>query len=221
MDISDLSLTPPSSPSDWRTIPYAIDIPVDGEDTAFHEIPEKAANGISKHQSRKVDLLMAEFTRGFDPSTFRAELMAELPGLVKNVLPGSYEQLLVILLEKSDNVDKIQCKLREWLRKRYPQLTGASPIGTGTADESYFLMELQILRKLLEPMREEPKTPIYWMNTRIVYSASVCEQLEAAMKVIEEFKLDALEALEKDTEDSELLIGLESVGKWSLDYTNC
>ncbi|KAK1145911.1 hypothetical protein N8T08_003857 [Aspergillus melleus] len=229
MDISDLSLnppsrtplptpsssTPPSSPSGWRTIPYAIDIPVDGGDTAFHEIPEKAANGISKHQSRKVDLLMAEFTRGFDPSTFRAELMAELPGLVKNVLPGSYEQLLVILLGKSDSVDKIQCKLREWLRERYPQLTGASPIGTGTADESYFLTELQILRKLLEPMRGEPKTPIYWMNTRSVYSASVCKQLEAAMKVIEEFKLDALGALEKDTEDRSCYSALPVSNPWS------
>ncbi|KAH8431756.1 uncharacterized protein LDX57_009408 [Aspergillus melleus] len=216
MDISDLSLTapsrtpllstpssstPPTSPSDWRKIPYAIDIPVGNEDTAFHEIPEKAANGIDTHQSRKVDFLMAEFTRGFDPSTFRAELMAELPELVKNVLPGSYEQLLVILLEESNNVDKIQCKLREWLRKRYPQLIGASPIGTGTADESYFLTELQVLRKLLEPLRGEPKTPIYWMNTRSVYSASVCEQLEAAVRVIEEFKLDVLEALERDTED--------------------
>ncbi|KAI9040060.1 uncharacterized protein KD926_008623 [Aspergillus affinis] len=213
MEIFDLSLTPPShtpplptpppstlssSPSDWRKIPYAIDVPADDEDTAFHDIAEKDANGNAMHQTRKIDLLMAEFTRGFDPSTFQAELMAELPELVKNVLPGSYEQLLVILLEKSKNVDKIQSKLREWLRKRYPQLMSTFPIGTETMDESYFLTEIQILRKLLEPLRSEPSTPIYWMNTR---RTSVCEQLEAAVKVIEEFKLDILEALENDTED--------------------
>lgn len=194
-------------------------------DWTAHEIPENKSHELSEEEARllaiqqnqKIDLLMASFTRGFDPSTFGTELMVQLPAMEKIAFPGSYEQLFVLLLSSSKSMDNVQSELQEVLSERYPpgpqdMSISSTSVATDKADENYFLSELQILRKLLEPLRGERKNPIYWMNSRRFYPASVCEQLEAAVRVVEDFKRDVLKALEKDTEDSKWLTDLEGVG---------
>ncbi|PLB45088.1 hypothetical protein P170DRAFT_318839, partial [Aspergillus steynii IBT 23096] len=177
-----------------------VDIPVDN-DAAFRKIPEKPTKGAAMHRNGNLEFLMDKFTRGFDPSTFKTELMAEIPELTRNALPGSYEHFFVIILENYDNMEKAQQELQEWLCKRYPKATITPYIATNKMEEGYFLDELEMLRKLLEPLRGNQRKPIFWINSRHMHCDRVCEQLEASVTVIEEFKRDVLAALEKDRED--------------------
>ncbi|KAE8147630.1 hypothetical protein BDV25DRAFT_131925 [Aspergillus avenaceus] len=145
---------------------------------------------IAEAENEIIDALMEDFTKGFNPSTFHQEVMAILPILSKDVLPGSYEHLLVILLESNDRMQEIQYQLQIWLRDRYQCWAFTHPDLVSIADETYFVSELEILRKLLAPFRGEGESHIYWINNRRKVYKKVREELEAAVRVIELFKKD-------------------------------
>lgn len=207
MDIPNVSTSPLANILDRIKAGLSIDVPLDKSPPIPRERPEESTRRNAKHFARDIDHLMENFTRGFDPSAFGAEIRTELPKLARTVLPGSYEHFLVIVLDDFDNMDRVQCELQRWLDARYPQAKAAPYVVPDKLDEGYFLAELEMLRRLLEPLRGQQKKPVFWINTRRVYSAKVCEQLEASARVIEEFKRDVLAALEKSAEDSECLLG--------------
>ncbi|KAL4898245.1 hypothetical protein BDV59DRAFT_190115 [Aspergillus ambiguus] len=178
----------------------AVDIAFDGAGVLYPSTNEKAKE-ISAIQGRKLDQLMDSFTRGFDPGNFFGEVMVSLPILAQNPTPGSFNHLLVLLLENWPKMQNIQANLEDWLRDRYQRWAITHPSDTSIADETYFGAEIEMLRKLLAPLRGDDTGTVYWMNTRLPDCAEACKQLEASAKVIEEFKRDVLVMIESHGED--------------------
>ena len=182
----------PSSPID---IPYE-----PGRDTRQFE--EAKVRAMAEVASEQIEELMGLFTKGFDPGLFDQEVLACLPGLSANAFPGSYEHLLVILLLDCGEIEKIQIALETWLNARYRTQKIPTLSETSMVDVTYFVSEIEMLRKLVAPLRGDSSVPIYWVNTRRKDSGIVYKQLAASVEVIEQFKKDIMTALESDDEDS-------------------
>ncbi|THC93918.1 hypothetical protein EYZ11_006600 [Aspergillus tanneri] len=188
------------NPQEEKTV-GPLNIPFD-EHCDSYALADEKSKEILEAENKKVDELMNRFTRGFDPGAFIAEVMAWIPELSKNLFPSSYSHLFVLLLETHGNMEAVQINLEKWLQKRYQSMLVSLPANSNMTDQWFFLSELEMLRKLLAPLRGEDAKPIIWMNSRRVYGAKVCQQLEASARVIEEFKRDVVKELKKDTEDN-------------------
>lgn len=178
-----------------------IDIPFD-EDGRHYPLTDEKAREVAEAQFQKLEELMDNFTRGFDPGNFSREVMSLLPMLAERATPGSFKHLLVLLLENWPKMQSIQASLEDWLRGHYQRWAITHPSDTSITDEMYFGSEIEMLRKLLAPLRGDDMGKVFWMNTRLPDCAKVCKQLEASAKVIEEFKRDILASIESRGEDS-------------------
>lgn len=165
---------------------------------------EKADPG----DTEKLVEMMAEFSAGFDPGSFADRVKLSRPHLKIGLFPGSYSHLLLILLEPWVELQKSQKSMTEWLRDRYPNLdmdlpAPSRPSETNITDQTFFGAEVEMLRKLLAPLREDsPLMPIFWINTRQLSAGKMCDQLEASKRAIEEFKDDVAAVLGGDNDTS-------------------
>ncbi|RAL00501.1 uncharacterized protein BO80DRAFT_100581 [Aspergillus ibericus CBS 121593] len=182
-----------------------IDIILD-EPTDTCAMAEEKAEEIIEAENERLDQLMIEFTRGFDPGIFADEIAYSLPKVLQDVFPGSYEHLLSMLYESDANMHATQVKLETWLLNRYPQiLNKITERGeTNITDETYFGAEIEILRKLLAYLRKETDKPVFWLNSRRASPTKARQQLEASIRVIELFKNDVMAAMRSDTEDRKI-----------------
>ncbi|KAF9886834.1 hypothetical protein FE257_011081 [Aspergillus nanangensis] len=200
MDMFSLSpLIPSTSKVDGCVEP--INIPFDGDEIPYSATDEKAKE-VADALDHELDNLMENFTRGFDPGKFDDVVKTSLPILHTDLFPGSYNHLLVILLEDLNKMETTQIALEDGLRERYKCWTLTHPSDTSITDETFFGAEIEILRKLLAPLRDDgDTTKVYWMNTRRPDRAKVCWQLETSVRVIREFKRDVLAAMESKNDD--------------------
>ncbi|OJJ75031.1 hypothetical protein ASPBRDRAFT_119820 [Aspergillus brasiliensis CBS 101740] len=183
-----------------------IDIILD-EPTDTCAMAEEKAEEIVEAENERLDQLMEEFTRGFDPGIFIDEVANSLPGVLKDIFPGSYEHLLSMLFESDDSMHATQMKLEKWLLDRYPQVLNKIDTErqeTNITDETYFGAELEVLRKMLAFLRKESDKPVFWLNSRRANPTKAREQLEASIRVIELFKSDFMAAMRMDTEDRKI-----------------
>ena len=201
----NVSHTRPAAPKPTRkNTAEPIDIILD-EPTDTCAMAEEKAEEIIEAENERLDQLMIEFTRGFDPGIFADEISYALPTVLLDVFPGSYEHLLSMLFESDTKMHATQVKLETWLLDRYPQvLNKITQRGeTNITDETYFGAEIEILRKLLAYLRKETDKPVFWLNSRRASPTKARQQLEASVRVIELFKNDVVAAMRSDTEDSE------------------
>ncbi|KAE8357882.1 hypothetical protein BDV27DRAFT_169924 [Aspergillus caelatus] len=197
MELFKLCPTPPPEHSEEDNSASAIDIPLDIHGCGL--LDEKAKE-ITDTEKKRVEELMQQFTKGFDPGLFPREVVTSLSLLSDKLFPGSYAHLSIILLENCGKMQGIQATLEKWLRERYKRWAITHPDNTSITDETFFGAELEMLRKLLAPLRGEDATRVYWMNSRYPHIVKVCQQLEASVKVIEEFKQDILRAIKSKDE---------------------
>ncbi|GAB1204108.1 hypothetical protein APSETT445_002757 [Aspergillus pseudonomiae] len=197
MELFRLCSTPRPEHSEEDDFASAIDIPSNTQGSGLLDEKTKEITVIEK---KRVEELMQQFTKGFDPGSFPKEVMDNLPLLSDNLFPGSYAHLSIILLENCGNMQGIQANLENWLRERYKRWAITYPDNTSITDETFFGAEFEMLRKLLAPLRGEDATHVYWMNSRYPHIVKVCQQLEASVKVIEEFKQDILQAIKSKDE---------------------
>ena len=202
MELFRLCPTPRPEHSEEDGLALAIDIPLNTQGSGL--LDEKAKE-ITVIEKKRVEDLMQQFTKGFDPGSFPKEVMDSLPLLSDNPFPGSYAHLSIILLENCGKMQGIQANLENWLRERYKRWAITYPDNTSITDETFFGAEFEMLRKLLAPLRGEDATHVYWMNSRYPHVVKVCQQLEASVKVIEEFKQDILQAIKSKDEHSKEL----------------
>ncbi|KAL3458058.1 hypothetical protein BJX64DRAFT_292513 [Aspergillus heterothallicus] len=167
----------------------SVDIPFDAQGGPYALVDEKAPQ-IIEAENQKLDELMGKFTKGFDPGSFGNVIVASLPKLASNPFPGTYAHLLLLLLESFEFLQTLQLGMEKWLLGCYKGNPFNSPTETNLVDENFFGTELEMLRMLLEPIREGTKKTIFWMNSRRAYASWTCEQLEASIRVIESFKND-------------------------------
>jgi hypothetical protein len=199
MDVSDPSPAPADHASEGSVRP--VDIPFDSQCSPYALVDEKASQ-IVEAENQKLDDLIGRFTKGFDPAAFSTVITASIPKLIKDLFPGSYAHLLLILFETFEAVQTIQLGLESWFKRRYNGNPIFFPSETSITDETFFAAEIETLRKLLEPIREGKKSSIFWVNTRRSDPSRTCEQLEASVRVIESFKEDVCAALSSGNENS-------------------
>ncbi|KAH2224633.1 hypothetical protein KXW71_001165 [Aspergillus fumigatus] len=144
--------------------------------------------------------LMDEFAKGFDPDSLAREIMATLPLLEEDLFPSSFAHLLILLLQTDGKIEIAQVKLVRWLRARYP-IALCEPSETQLVDETFFMSEIEMLRRLLSTLRGDDDKPIYWINCRPFEIGKSCEQLEASIKVIRAFECDMRSATEEIDEE--------------------
>ncbi|BAE57944.1 hypothetical protein F9C07_2384 [Aspergillus flavus] len=197
MELFRLCPTPPPEHSEEDNSASAIEIPMN---THGYGLLDEKAKEITDTEKRRVEELMQQFTKGFDPGSFPREVMDSLPLLSDNLFPGSYAHLSIILLENCGKMQGIQANLENWIRERYKRWAITFPDDTSITDETFFGAEFEMLRKLLAPLRGEDAARVYWMNSRYPHIVKVCQQLEASVKVIEEFKQDILGAIKSKDE---------------------
>ncbi|PLN78079.1 hypothetical protein BDW42DRAFT_196120 [Aspergillus taichungensis] len=207
MSTDKLAPDSPSSSSEEEKPSSPIDIPYEpGKDTRQFE--EAKIRAMTEVASEQIDELMGLFTKGFDPGMFDREVLACLPNLSANIFPGSYKHLLVILLLDCGEIEKIQMALETWLNARYRTQEIPTLSETSMVDVTYFVSEIEMLRKLVAPLRGDTSVPIYWVNTRRKDSSIVYKQLAASVEVIEQFKKDIMTALESDDENRSMYTDL-------------
>ncbi|KAL4925172.1 uncharacterized protein BDV17DRAFT_294725 [Aspergillus undulatus] len=173
----------------------AVDIPFDSQGSSYAMVDEKAFHIIDA-DNKRLDGLMGKFTKGFDPGAFGDTILASLPWLAKNVFPGSFAHLLLLLFQSFEAIEHTQFGLENWLGNNYHGTPIIQPSKNSASDETFFVAEMQMLRRLLEPIREGTNREIFWLNTRRADPAKTCEQLEASIRTIEMFKDDICEALQ-------------------------
>ncbi|KAL4913917.1 hypothetical protein BDW62DRAFT_213830 [Aspergillus aurantiobrunneus] len=217
----DLSKFSPAIPADLPKggASGPVDIPFDTQDSRYALVDEKAPQ-IVEAENQKLDDLMNKFTKGFDPGAFGSMIMASVPKLAQNLFPGSYAHLLLLLFETFDVIQSIQLSLETWLGKHHDGNPIIRPSETSISDETFFAAEIEMLRKLLEPIREGSKKSIFWLNTRRADASRTCEQLEASVRVIETFKNDICAAINSDHEGktiySSLPVSVERTAMFSM-----
>ncbi|KAL2823183.1 hypothetical protein BDW59DRAFT_173666 [Aspergillus cavernicola] len=216
MDVFDLS------PATLAELPK--EVPAGPVDIPFHTpyalVDEKAPQ-IVEAENQKLDDLMDKFTKGFDPGSFGNVIMSSLPKLANNLFPGTYAHLLLILFETFNVIQSLQLGMENWLLHRF-DTPNIYPGEGSFSDESFFAAEIEMLRKLLEPIREGTKRSIFWLNTRRADPSRTCEQLEASIRVIETFKNDICAALspshENRTTYSTLPVSVERTAMFSMKH---
>ncbi|KAL4762894.1 uncharacterized protein BDW70DRAFT_166680 [Aspergillus foveolatus] len=217
MHVSDPSPAPAEHASEGSVRP--VDIPFDSQCSPYALVDEKASQ-IVEAENQKLDDLIGRFTKGFDPAAFSAVITASIPKLIKDLFPGSYAHLLLILFETFEAVQTIQLGLETWFKRRYSGNPIFFPSETNITDETFFAAEIETLRKLLEPIREGKKSSIFWVNTRRSDPSRTCEQLEASVRVIESFKEDICAALSSGNENrtiySTLPVSVERTAMYSM-----
>ncbi|KAL3434001.1 hypothetical protein BDV09DRAFT_204988 [Aspergillus tetrazonus] len=217
MHVSGSSPAPAEHASEGSVRP--VDIPFDSQCSPYALVDEKASQ-IVEAENQKLDDLIGRFTKGFDPAAFSTVITASIPKLIKDLFPGSYAHLLLILFETFEAVQTIQLGLETWFKRRYSGNPIFFPSETNITDETFFAAEIETLRKLLEPIREGKKSSIFWVNTRRSNPSRTCEQLEASVRVIESFKEDVCAALISGNENrtiySTLPVSVERTAMYSM-----
>jgi hypothetical protein len=172
----------------------SVDIPFDAQGSPYALVDEKAPQ-IVEAENQKLDDLMGKFTKGFDPGSFGNVALASLDKLATDLFPGTYAHFLLLLLQSFDVLQDLQLNMEQWLLGCYNGNQFVSPTETNLVDENFFGTELEMLRQLLEPIREGAKKSVFWMNTRRADASWTCDQLESSISVIESFKSDICAAM--------------------------
>ncbi|KAL2834065.1 hypothetical protein BJY01DRAFT_259677 [Aspergillus pseudoustus] len=191
----------PTNPDPEDGPAKSVDIPFHTQGSYYALVDEKAPQ-IAEAENQKLDDLMGKFTKGFDPGAFGNIIVASLPKLAIHPFPGTYTHLLLLLLESFEILQTLQLGMEQWLLSCYNGNQFSSPTETNLVDENFFGTELEMLRRLLEPIREGTKKSIFWMNTRRADASWACEQLEASIRVIESFKKDICAAAAQSSSGS-------------------
>ncbi|KAL3481218.1 hypothetical protein BJX99DRAFT_253877 [Aspergillus californicus] len=174
-----------------------VNIPFEITGRPYALVDEKALQ-IVEAENQELDDLMNEFTKGFDPGSFREFIMDFLPKLSGKAYPGNYAHLLLLLYQSYDMVQSLQLDMEDLMLNQFRRPIVDHPNPTSFTDETVFAAEIEMLRRLLAPIRDGSKKSIFWLSSRRADPARTCEQLEASIRVIEQFKKDVCAALEKD-----------------------
>ncbi|EAW08222.1 uncharacterized protein ACLA_029500 [Aspergillus clavatus NRRL 1] len=172
----------------------------EASDYDVHSLFDEKIREITAAERQMIAELTDDFARGFDPDALAREIMAVLPLLADDLFPGSYAHLLIMLLETRGKMETTQVNLTLWMRARYPTAI-SEPNITSITDETFFVTEIEMLRRLLSTLRGDDCKPIYWITSRPLEIGRSCEHLEASIKVLRAFEHDIWEAIQEEDED--------------------
>ncbi|OJD23207.1 hypothetical protein ACJ73_05442 [Blastomyces percursus] len=141
----------------------------------------------------RLEQKIKNFGRYFNPKAWMVHVPAMTGKLVKDATPGTFKHFLLLLLEPNETFAKAQHNVQTWLDERYSgrvvdNIPERGPYALWVAEKQLLLGEIELLRKLVEPLREVGKT-IHWLEKnppcRNLYTM---RSLKKAYKIIVEFE---------------------------------
>ena len=167
---------------------------VDEDAIMFQENKEKDT---IEFDHRKLLRLMTQFTMGYDPNVLPGLVDALYPTVWEGMFPGSYNHLLVILFSSMADMEICQINMHNWMRNNFPFKHRTTLSKYEVLDETIFGSELEMLKRLLVPVRLNTVEEVFWLNTRRLNSAELAAQTCHAMDVLEQLRRDILDTLAK------------------------
>lgn len=148
---------------------------------------EKRIPTIREHFEKIALSLMADISMGFDPTVLPALIQSVYPRLFEGMFPGSFQHFLAIIIGSDNEVRKYQVTMQSWLRDHSLDQVHHNRTGLNMMDDSLFGSDVEILRKLVAPLRGDNSEPVFWVNTRIAQAPKTCLELQYAKGLLEEF----------------------------------
>ncbi|RHZ47313.1 uncharacterized protein CDV56_104685 [Aspergillus thermomutatus] len=182
-------------------------VDIEASDDECLTLADRKVKEITAAERQTFAQLMDEFAKGFDPDSLTREIMATLPLLGDDLFPGSFAHLLILLLQTDGKIETVQVNLVRWLRARYP-IMFCEPTETQLVDETFFMSEIEMLRRLLSTLRGDDDKAIYWISCRPFEIGKSCNSLEASIRVIRAFERDMKSAIEEVDEERHFYIDL-------------
>lgn len=156
---------------------------------SFDEKKEQA--DLEFHQENLLGL-MRDICMGYNPSNLPQHVRSMLHLLAEDVFPGSYKHLLIILFGSKRDMQLCQ----EYMKVCLDEDTEAQPprprSGMRAIDETLFASEVEMLRKLVAPLRGDERNPVFWLNSRTAHAEELCVQAEYTVEILEYFHHDLL-----------------------------
>lgn len=131
--------------------------------------------------------MMADISMGFDPSGLPAFIQSVYPKLLEDMFPGSFNHFLAILIGPDAEVEGHQVKMQVWLRDHCLDHVRHNRTIINVMDDSLFASDMEVLRKLVAPLRGDDSEPVFWVNTRKSQASKICEELHYSKNLLEEF----------------------------------
>ncbi|OJD18925.1 hypothetical protein AJ78_01111 [Emergomyces pasteurianus Ep9510] len=122
----------------------------------------------------------------FNPKAWMVHVPAMTEKIVKDATPGTFRHFLMLLLEPDETFAKAQHSVQNWLEERYPDRAVDN-----IPEKQLLLGEIELLRKLVEPLREEGKA-IHWVEKNPCKNTFTMRSLNKANKIIMEFENEAI-----------------------------
>ncbi|KLJ08834.1 hypothetical protein EMPG_15728 [Blastomyces silverae] len=140
----------------------------------------------------RLEQKIKDFGRYFNPKAWMVHVPAMTEKLVKDATPGTFKHFLLLLLEPDETFAKAQHNVQTWLDERYSgrvvdNIPERGPYALWVAEKQLLLGEIELLRKLVEPLREEGKT-IHWLEKNPCRNLYTMRSLKKAYKIILEFE---------------------------------
>lgn len=163
----------------------------DSDSESLLSLEDKKEGSRPKFYKETLLSLMADLSMGYDPSTLPQYATSSFPLLWDNMFPGSFNHLLVILFGSNPDMTRCQSSMQSWL-DGYLECQHTS---TDTLDDALFGSEVEMVRRLVAPLRGVEMDRVFWLNSRTFYARELCEQVECSAKVIEQFQHDLIASL--------------------------
>ncbi|PGH06892.1 hypothetical protein GX51_02137 [Blastomyces parvus] len=140
----------------------------------------------------RLEQKIKNFERCFNPKAWMVHVPAMTEKLVKDATPGTFKHFLLLLLEPDETFAVAQHSVQSWLDERYPgrvvdDIPERGPYALWATEKQLLLGELELLRKLVEPLREEATT-IHWLEKNPCRNVFTMRALKKAYKIIVEFE---------------------------------
>ncbi|OAS99872.1 uncharacterized protein BDCG_01459 [Blastomyces dermatitidis ER-3] len=140
----------------------------------------------------RLEQKIKDFGRYFNSKAWMVHVPAMAEKLVKDATPGTFKHFLLLLLEPDETFAKAQHSVQTWLDERYSgrgvdNIPERGPYALWVAEKQLLLGEIELLRKLVEPLRDGGKT-IYWLEKNHCRHLYTMRSLKKAYKIIIEFE---------------------------------
>ncbi|EEH19104.1 hypothetical protein PABG_01423 [Paracoccidioides brasiliensis Pb03] len=132
--------------------------------------------------------------RDFNLKAWMGRLSDLIEKLVKGATPGSYRHFLLLLFEPDETFTKVQRQMRMSFynthsRPSVRNIAGYRPSAAWSADKLQLLNEVELLRDLVEPLRDGGET-IHWLDKDLISNINKLKSLKKAYMAIFNFELE-------------------------------
>lgn len=165
------------------------------DDASISSIDSETAHLMAVRSAKFIQI-----RREFNPITWTKDTPTMVKYLRNDAVPGSFKHLLLLLLEPGASFMPMQVKMQRWFAERFSSRVYEPDDGhvghsMRMLDRTQLVDELEVLRKLVRPLREGKMEP-RWIDKAYDETDDILKGLQKASRIIEEFEEDIVERIQ-------------------------